>query len=511
MSAPSPPASPGSSRAADWQRRRRAHEGGEQGRAWAPLPAGAPPSPGPAAAAERPADRLIAGCVRLVLRIFFRSVEVVGAERLPRGRPLVLVANHVNGLIDPLLILGPLPVTPRFLGKSTLWKNLLVRPLLELARAIPVYRRHDEGVDPRRNRETFAQCHELLAAGGAVALFPEGVSHSEPSLQPLKTGAARIVLEAAAKFPGLGVRIVPVGLVFDAKETFRSRALVTVGEPIDPAAEVARYAADRPGAVRALTARVDAALQEVTLNYASWEEARRIARAADLYDRPAPDLPGGRPLAECFALQRALVAGRRELERRFPERVAAVAESVRAYDHLLRVFGLRDDQVAAAYPASPVARFVARVLLRLLVHLPLGVAGTLLNWPTYRLVGAGVRRATQDRDQVATYKLFGALLLFPATWLLEAVLAGWWVARAGSAVGAWTAALLTLAAAPATGWAALLFHESRALFWREARAYLVLRTRRRLAAELKAKRAEVVREVEELAALYGAGEGSTSD
>ncbi|HYH76092.1 MAG TPA: hypothetical protein VD841_01100, partial [Arthrobacter sp.] len=59
---------------------------------------------------------------RLVLKIFFQRVEVVGEERLPLGRPMVLVANHVNGLVDAVLVVGTLPVFPRMLAKSTLWK-----------------------------------------------------------------------------------------------------------------------------------------------------------------------------------------------------------------------------------------------------------------------------------------------------------------------------------------------------------------------------------------------------
>src|SRR4051812_15840172 len=122
--------------------------------------------------------------MRLVLRIFFRGVEVVGTERLPLGRPMVLVANHVNGLIDAVLFLGALPVYPRTLAKSTLWDNPVVRPFLTLAGSIPVYR-HQDKVDTAQNEETFRLCRELLAGGGALALFPEGKSHSEPALQPL--------------------------------------------------------------------------------------------------------------------------------------------------------------------------------------------------------------------------------------------------------------------------------------------------------------------------------------
>lgn len=444
----------------------------------------------------RPADRFVKALVRLVLRIFYRKVEVQGAERIPHDRPLVVVANHVNSLMDPVLLLGALPVHPRFLAKSTLWGNPAVRPFLNLAGAIPVYRRQDEGegADPAKNAETFARSHDLLGSGGVLALFPEGISHSEPALQPLKTGAARIVLEAERKYPGIGTRIVPVGLTFDAKETFRSRAFVQVGEPVDPAPEIA--ADDPVQAVRALTARVDEALKDVTLNYASWEEARLIARAADLWGRPTADLPTGRSMAEAFAVQQAHLEGLDDLRESHPERIAVLVESVRAYDRLLEAFSLRDAHVAAAYPPSPVARFVLRTLLRMLVHLPLAAIGTILNWPVYRLVGEIARRAARQPDMTATYKVFGALFLYPVSWLAAALLVGYYV-------NPWLGAA-TFLAAPFTGYSALLFHESRSLFWREARAYLLLRTRKRLAGELKERRGEILREVQALADLYEA-------
>jgi glycerol-3-phosphate O-acyltransferase/dihydroxyacetone phosphate acyltransferase len=461
------------------------------------LPA-SPPAAGREGASHA-ADRFFRALVRLVLRIFFREVEVVGAGRIPADRPLVLVANHVNGLVDPLLLIGPLPVTPRFLAKSTLWKNPAVRPFLDLAGAIPVYRKQDEGSDPAKNAETFTRSHDLLGRGGALALFPEGTSHSDPGLKPLKTGAARIVLEAERKYPGLGARIVPVGLLFDAKEAFRSRALVRVGEPIDPAPEIAQDAVDPMAAARALTARIDEELKEVTLNYETWEDARLIARAADLYRHRELSLPTRGSLAEGFAFRRAFLEGYRDLRARHPDKIAAVAGCVREYDALLSASGLRDDQVGAAYPPSPVLRFIGRTLLRLLVHLPLAVLGTVLNYPVYRLVGEIVKRVLRlPPDQTATFKVFGALLFFPLAWIAEGWLAGHYL---GGYLGIW-ADLAVALLAPLTGYIALLFHDRRAIFWHEARAYLLLRTRKRLAEELRSRREAVLRQVEELAAFY---------
>jgi 1-acyl-sn-glycerol-3-phosphate acyltransferase len=445
------------------------------------------------------ADRLMRGIARLILKVFFREVEVVGAERISRDRnhPLVLVANHVNGLIDPLLLMGPLPVMPRFLGKSTLWKILPLRPFLNLAGAIPVYRRQDEGSDTsrdlHRNTETFDRSYDLLAQGGTLALFPEGTSHSDPSLKPLKTGAARIVLEAEQKVPGLGVRIVPVGLLFDAKQAFRSRALVQVGEPIDPAPEIDFAARDPVAAFRALTARIDAGLKDVTLNYHTWEDARLAARAADLYRSRHPEAPGRGRLSESVAVRRTFLDGYRDLRDRHPERTAAVVEAVREYDGLLHAFHLRDDQVGAAYRLPPAIHFVVRSLVLMLIHLPVAIVGTILTWPIYRLVGAIVKRVNDHPDQTATFKVIGSLFLFPLTWIAEGVLAGhYW--------GTWIGAALTLTA-PFTAYGALLFNDQRSAFWRESRAYLLLRTRRRLAAELKEKRENVLRQVEDLAHL----------
>ena len=95
---------------------------------------------------------------RLILAIFFRRIEVVGGNRVQRGEgrarrvPLVVVANHVNGLVDPMFLLGPLGLPARMLGKSTLWKIPVLAQICDLAGVIPVYRRQDEGAGGRDDR-----------------------------------------------------------------------------------------------------------------------------------------------------------------------------------------------------------------------------------------------------------------------------------------------------------------------------------------------------------------------
>lgn len=451
------------------------------------LAAMAPPSP--TGTLRRLLDRFTVGLVRLVLGVFLRRVEVEGGERVPRRGPLILVGNHVNGLVDPLLLLYASPRVPRFLGASVLWDDPVLRPFLALGAVIPVYRRRE--ADPARNEETFARCHELLAAGGAIALFPEGLSHNEPALQPLKTGAARIALEAEEKYGPLGVAVVPAGLTFAARESFRSRALVRFGEPVTAAEHLEAYREDGRAAVRALTERIGEALAGETLNYDSWREARLIARAAELYREEVEAHPEAGPLGRSFALRRAFLDGYRALRNRAPERLAAVERQVEEYDALLTAAGMERSPVDARPSFGRAALYSLRMLARVVLGLPLALVGWILNWLPYRVPGWLAARFPPDKR--ATYKVFSAFFLFPIAWLLEAALALWW--------GGGSAALGVLALAPASGWIALRTVETAGRFRRRARAFLLPLTRRRLNRGLAERRREIKLRVAELAEL----------
>ena len=440
-------------------------------------------------------DSFVSALCRLVARIFFRRVEVVDLARFPRGGPLLVVANHGNNLIDPMLLFGFLPVPVRFLAKSTLWDNLGLRFLMQLGGAIPVYRPKD-GADVSQNQETFARCRQTLADGGAIALFPEGLSHGEPALQPLKTGVARIALEAESEHGPLGVRIVPVGLVFERRHEFRSRVLIQVGEPLELAADIERYTREPKEAVRELTARVGDALAGETLNYASWNDARLVERAADIFARPELDVPTPGELAARVPVRQAVIDGYRELASGHPERINQLVALVERYDRLLRLAGLSDAQVASSYPRSRVARFVGLTTFRLLLFLPVALAGTLLNWLPYKIPGWVTRHLELDRkvNEPATYKVMISFFLFPLFWLVESLLAG---KQWGPAAGLGMAFF-----APLSGYIALLFHEHLGRFRGESRAYLLQRSRSRLVRELAPLRQSIYEEVVELAELY---------
>src|SRR3989449_940863 len=133
----------------------------------------------------------------LILRIFFRRIEVSGAERVPPHGAVIFVVNHPSGLIDPAFLLCLAPRRVSLLAKAPLFRMPVIGFFCRAFEAIPVHRRQDAGSDPAQNRETFDTARAVLARGGAIAIFPEGTSHSDPKLRPVKTGAARIAFGAA--------------------------------------------------------------------------------------------------------------------------------------------------------------------------------------------------------------------------------------------------------------------------------------------------------------------------
>jgi 1-acyl-sn-glycerol-3-phosphate acyltransferase len=346
---------------------------------------------------------------RLLGRIWFRALHREGPP-LPPG-PCLILLNHPNGLLDPLAAAALLDRRAGWLAKATLWKLAPLRPFLAAFRAIPVTRPKDGGATPESIQQCFRKVHEVLAAGGSVAMFPEGVSHSEPDLAPLKTGAARMALSSPVP-----VALVPAGLVYGDRATFRHSVLLRLGEPV-AWADLAPLGTD-PGAVAELTARIRAALKPLTLHDA---EARVLTLAQEVAWLLA-EAPGSRVDLEALRLRvRALVPHLAAL----PEaELAALEGRVHAAQAWLRSKGLRPDQVGHPYPGAEVRQWLPGAALRLGLAVLL-LPPALLFWPSYRLVDGVARRGTDEGDQAATLKLMAGLLIHPLWAGLLAALAGW--------------------------------------------------------------------------------------
>jgi 1-acyl-sn-glycerol-3-phosphate acyltransferase len=438
--------------------------------------------------------------LRLV-RLFYPRIEVDGRENLPVGGPMLFVSNHPNGLLDPLVLMVGLQRHISFLAKSTFFANPIGRLAMGAFGALPVYRQRDEGREGgaqgdrgARNEQTFARCRALLRSGRPLALFPEGTTHSNPTMLPLRTGAARIALSAEAEAAWrLGLRVVPVGLWYQNKALFRSSALLVIGEPFGLDGYAVAYAADPQRAVDELTMEIDARLDAVVLQAENAEALRGIPLLA-AWTAPA-ELE---TLEQQHERTAELLLGYQHLRAADPERLEALAQRARHYADALRTFGIADPW-ALELPEADRRRVVWLALALVAGFLP-AVAGFALSYGPYRLAAPLTPRLLGKHEETtSTGKLIIGAVLVLLGWIVWALVFG--------ALFGWVAGLLLFILSPALAYIALRWGE----IWRELREvvgynWLHLRHRplvEQLIARRRALAAEVVEALEAVEARRG--------
>jgi 1-acyl-sn-glycerol-3-phosphate acyltransferase len=426
----------------------------------------------------------------VAVRLYYRASR--SGASVPQEGPVLLVGNHPNSLLDPAFVAWAAARPVRFLAKAPLFTDLRVGWLVRGAGSLPVYRRQDDASQMGRNEDTFRAVHDALGSGSAVAIFPEGVSHSEPGLVPLKTGAARIALGGAALI-GSAFPIVPIGLVFREKERFRSAAHVRVGAPIawDDLAGKGERDAD---AVRALTERIERGIRAVTVNLAKWEDddVVRTAEAIWSAERDVEHTPAAR-VARLATATETLA----ELRASGDTRWAALADDVRDYGRMLRAFGVRPADVLLSTDISRAARWALR-LLRVagLAQAALATVALVMFWVPYRLTGAVASKLTSHRDTVSTYRVLGGALIF-SLWI-----AG--LATVGGVAGGWAVAVAMLIVLPLVAVAGLHAVERWGQTVLQARRWLIIRRGTAHASVLRDRQRDLARRLDEALAARAA-------
>ena len=444
---------------------------------------------------------LIRALAQAVVHLFYHRVDVVGIERVPRSGPLVIVSNHRNALIDPLILIATLPRALQPLAKAPLFRHPLLAPFMHLAGALPVHRRADPGSDPAQNAAMFRTVAASLRTGGAILIFPEGVSQPEPVLMPLRTGVARIVLGTEGESGARPVTLLPVGLTFHEPGTFRTGwALVVIGAPV-PADDCRALATREPErAVRELTARVADALRALIVEVEDRETLRLTEGLEAIRRAEAEDAAGAGPAdastAERVSWIRAAIRAYRWLEPRASARVARLRAEVEGYLADLESLGLAAHVVGRAYPPGVARRYALREGLAFAAGLPLAAWGVASHALPYWLTALAARALATSADVTATVKVVAGAVFYPVCWAIE----GWLVRRL---LGPWGLAVFLIGLVPsglfALGWQARLERVRR-----DAWAFVRFLWDRDLLARLTARRRALVDETDALARLVPA-------
>jgi glycerol-3-phosphate O-acyltransferase/dihydroxyacetone phosphate acyltransferase len=439
--------------------------------------------------------RALAG---IALRWYYRDIQIEGLERIPRRAPLLLVVNHPNALVDALLVGWVVPRRVLITAKATLFANPVAGLLLRWLGVIPLRRASDEAkrtdtasLDPARNIETFRAVHDALAGGGVVLIFPEGKTPDEPSLAPLKTGAARMALYAHESGNAAGLAIVPIGLVFERKEALRSRVLVQVGEPI---LMDEWRAPNDSGPTEALTAEIATRLRALTLSYATHDDAVRAVRLSTLIASLFGKTPTIGVVDRRLAVETSIARRIEVLSERLAN--ADAATRVRADELLVRLDAVqqlaRDNHLLLAdvrieMDSPRAVWFVVREAWFLLVGGPLALWGRINHWLPFRAARFVAMRNVESAADPAMRTIAWGAAFVVLTYLAQTAAVGFFFGP--------LAALLYLVSLPLA--ADINFYLSdrmRRARWR-ARAFLTFRRnpmlQRRLVDEITRLRADV--------------------
>lgn len=395
---------------------------------------------------------------RIALGWYYRRIEIAGVERVPRAGPLLVVANHPNALMDPMLVATAIPRRLTFTGKATLFENPLLRRFLSAVGVVPLRRVSDElkrrgstprDADPRRNTEAFRAILAALGEGRAVLIFPEGKSHDDPAIAPLKTGAARLALQAVGEGAS-SLGILPVGLVFEDKAEPRTRVLVEIGPALPVGEWLAADRAGDAGRVERLTAEIDRRLRDLTLNFATLDEAAEAAAFA----ATLAESGGVGTLGRGLAFRSAVEAIRRVDEAR---RALAAADTVlvaRAGALRARVARARERIAAAGIDpldidlelgAGAAGWFVLREAAVAVAGWPLALAARVVHWLPITVARSIARRSSRSGADPAMHTVVAGAVLVLAAYVAVAAIV-WRLA------GAWWALAVVLALPALASW-----------------------------------------------------------
>ncbi|KAF8161060.1 hypothetical protein B0H34DRAFT_699266 [Crassisporium funariophilum] len=237
----------------------------------------------------KPLHRLIRFISGLAVDSFFTEVRVIGGENVPRDGPIIVTATHHNMMLDPVILSVGFPYRRmlNYWSKATLFGNPIMSFILYSSGNIPVDRKSKD------RQVLFKGTIKALSTGGAVALFPEGTSYTEPRIMQVKDGAAWAALEYTKwlqENPGKAcaqdVMIVPAAIVYTNKSKYRSGVIMEFGRPITMDQYKDQFFSGEEGAPRAavkrLTSAIETELIETSINAPDWDTLYAARMARDL-------------------------------------------------------------------------------------------------------------------------------------------------------------------------------------------------------------------------------------
>lgn len=183
--------------------------------------------------------------------------------------PVILITNHPNTVIDPFIMGMFLNKPVHYLVNAGVYSVPLLGWFLYNFHTIPIMRQMDKGKGGTKleTGDGFERVEEFLSTQkGYLFIAPEGGSYTGRRLQKFKTGTARMSLGAEHKVAfKAGVRVLPIGIIYESPYQFRSKVWLKVGTPILASDYKAAYEEDTFKAAKKMTTDLQAAISSLII------------------------------------------------------------------------------------------------------------------------------------------------------------------------------------------------------------------------------------------------------
>lgn len=429
--------------------------------------------------------------VKVMVRIFFRDVTVIGAENLPQKGPVVICATHNNQFVDALMLIYAInrPINFVIAASSARlpYLKIFTRALGFISTERPIdHKKNGTGlikglakeimegvgtkftaelspgctVKPKAMRDefivqkviddthvqvtsaseaegepealaeptpflvmpkldqkkVFQQVADTLRHDGVIGVFPEGGSHDQTKLLPLKAGACVFVWSAHAEL-NKNPSVICTGINYFDASKFRSKVIVKISKPMDYDIDPARYG-DREykrKKIADMLVSLRDSMEEVKFLAPSYKELLNLNLAGQLYT------PADKSLTkeEQFKLYKKFCNGYENVKDLAP--VKELVELIEVFRQKLKSLGLTVRDLRDPHTRL---RIDVLLVLKLIARLVVGLPFLLFMFPIRQILSAEAEKKrkkalsgsyvkVKGTDVMASWKIILSCVLVP--------------------------------------------------------------------------------------------------
>eukprot|EP00597_Dinobryon_sp_UTEXLB2267_P004777 CAMPEP_0170077660 /NCGR_PEP_ID=MMETSP0019_2-20121128/14427_1 /TAXON_ID=98059 /ORGANISM="Dinobryon sp., Strain UTEXLB2267" /LENGTH=590 /DNA_ID=CAMNT_0010290111 /DNA_START=209 /DNA_END=1981 /DNA_ORIENTATION=- len=315
---------------------------------------------------------------------------------------------------------------------------------VEYGEATPLHEKYGQGIENWTNYDIlkyvdqgkmFEAVQSALAKGNCLGIFPEGGSHDNTDLLPLKAGVAAIALGVMDKYD-VSVPIIPVGLNYFRGHKFRGRVVVEFGHPINITKDMIHLfregGAQKRAAYQELLREVEHGMRSVIVTATDYSELKLIHTVRRMYQHTT-NMPTiwKQDIARRFSVAYKLLKEKYGGE--LPADLKELQRKIEDYQDVLERWGLRDHQVSSANLELPYTKLVyiflhgAFIMLlasipSLILNAPVGVAADYWSKKEAQKDLKNSRVKVAARDVLLSKKIVFSMVAVPVLWITYAVL-----------------------------------------------------------------------------------------